>query len=81
MDGIDITDFSGTDQTINFEVALVAWSRADTNGFVSQLNVEGIVIGFGIDRQGPDPQFFAGADDAEGDFAAVGDQDFIEHGL
>jgi len=32
-------------------------------------------------RYGPDPHFLAGVKDAQGDFAAIGDQDFAElHG-
>jgi hypothetical protein len=33
-----------------------------------------------MDADGFDAQLFAGADDAEGDFAAVGDEDALEHG-
>ena len=33
-----------------------------------------------IDRQRADAQFLAGANDAHGDFAAIGYQDFVEHG-
>jgi hypothetical protein len=37
-------------------------------------------VGVGIDRHRGDAQFLAGADDADGDLAAVGDEDFVEHG-
>jgi len=41
--------------------------------------VKGVVIGFGVDGESTDAEVFAGADDAEGDLASVGDEDFVEH--
>jgi hypothetical protein len=43
--------------------------------------VHGIGVHLRIDRDGADVQFFAGADDADGDFPAIGDQNFFKHGL
>ena len=43
--------------------------------------VEGIRVGLGIDRHGPDAQFLAGPDDTEGDLTPVRDQDLIEQCL
>jgi len=45
------------------------------------LNVHGIGIRLRINGDGTDVQFFASADDPNGDFTAIGDQDFFEHGL
>jgi hypothetical protein len=36
-------------------------------------------VGSRMDCHGLDAQFLAGAQDAQGNFAAVGDQDFLEH--
>jgi hypothetical protein len=41
--------------------------------------MERLDVGFRVDRQGLYAQFAAGADDAEGDFAAVGDENFLDH--
>ncbi len=79
MDGVDIADFGGGDDAIDFEITLCAGSWADADGFVGGLDVKGVVIGFGVDGESTDAEVFAGADDAEGDFAAVGDEDFVEH--
>jgi hypothetical protein len=38
--------------------------------------VKRFFICFRIDRDRADAEFFAGADDAQGNFSAVGDQDF-----
>jgi hypothetical protein len=41
--------------------------------------VKGVVIGLGVDGESTDAEVLAGADDAEGDFASIGDEDFVEH--
>ena len=46
-----------------------------------ELDVEAIDVGFRIDGDRLDAEFFAGPDDAQRDLAPVGDQDFFEHGL
>ena len=79
VDGVDIADFGGGDDAIDFEITLCAGSWADADGFVGGLDVKGVVIGFGVDGESADAEVFAGADDAEGDLAAVGDEDFVEH--
>ena len=47
----------------------------------ASLDVHGIGIRFRINRDRADIQFLAGADDADGDFSAIGDQNFFKHGL
>jgi hypothetical protein len=39
-----------------------------------------VIIGIGIDGDRLDAHLPRGLDDAAGDFAAIGDQDFGEHG-
>ena len=80
VDGVDIADFGGGDDAIDFEITLGAGSWADADGFVGGLDVKGVVIGFGVDGESADAEVFAGADDAEGDFAAIGYKNFVEHG-
>jgi hypothetical protein len=53
---------------------------ADANGLIGQLHVHAVGIRLGINRYGADIQFFAGANDAHRDLAAVGYQDFFKHG-
>ena len=54
-------------------------SRADEVGLVGFFDVDAGRIGFGIDGGCGDIQFAAAADDAHGDFAAIGDQNFLKH--
>ena len=47
-------------------------------GVVGLADVESTAIGVGVDDDGLDAHLAAGADHADGDLAAVGDQDFLE---
>jgi hypothetical protein len=38
-------------------------------------------VGFGKDGHAQDIEFFKGADDANGDFASIGDKHFPEHAV
>jgi hypothetical protein len=42
--------------------------------------MEAVDIGLGVDGYGLDTQFLTSPDDAKCDLAAIGDQDFFEHG-
>ena len=52
--------------------------RADAYRFVCQAQVHQLLVGLGVDGYGLDPHFLAGTQDPQGDFAAVGDQDFFQ---
>ncbi len=80
MDGLGIGHFGRRDDGRNVQIALGGGRRADADRFVGQLDVLGLGVGLGMDGDGRDAQFAAGAQDAQGDFAAVGDQNFLEHG-
>ena len=80
MDGIRTGDLGGGDDAVDLEVGFLAGGGADADGFVGELDVHRIDIGLGVDGDGFDIELAAGADDAEGDFAAIGDQDAFEHG-
>jgi hypothetical protein len=41
--------------------------------------MERLDVGFGIDRQSFDAQLTAGSDDAQSNFTAIGDEDFLNH--
>ena len=42
-------------------------------------HVQRVRVGLGVDGHGRDAELAAGADDAHGDLAAVGDEDLLEH--
>jgi hypothetical protein len=62
VDGIDVRNLSGSDDTGNFEVALFAGGGTDTHSFVSKPHMEGITICLRIHCDALDPKLFADAD-------------------
>ena len=57
------------------QVALGRRRLADADRLVGELEVRGVGVGGGIDARRLDAQLAAGADDPQGDLAAVGDED------
>ena len=80
MDRIDVGDLSCAEDAVDLEVAFTACGGTDADGLVGQLDVQGINVGFGIDGDGADTEFLAGANNAKCDLAAIGDEDFLKHG-
>ena len=79
MNCIHVGDLRGADDAIDLEIALRAGRRPDADGFIRELDMEAFHVGLGIDGDRLDAELFAGPNDAQGDFAAVGDEDFLEH--
>ena len=67
------------DDLLDHEVGLCRCCRADVDGFVGHLDVQGIAVGIGVDGDGLDAEAACGLDHAAGDLAAIGDQDLLEH--
>ena len=49
------------------------------NRFIGELRMHGIFVRVGIDGDSFGAEFFAGAHDADGDLAAIGNENFFEH--
>ena len=81
VDRVGVGQFSGADDIDDVAVAVFASSRPDADVLVGKRYVQGAGIGLGVDSHGRDAHFLAGADDAQRDFAAVGNEDFLEHSL
>ena len=62
------------------QVALFGRGRTDPLGAIGQAHVQGAPIGVRVHRDRLDAQLAARADDADGNLAAIGDQDAAEHG-
>ena len=62
-----------------FEITIRARRRSNADRFIGELHVQRINIGFRINCQGANAQFLAGANNPQGDLAAVGDENFLEH--
>src|SRR5450830_252312 len=70
--------FRGRDDGRDVQVGLGGRRRADAHGFVRQAQVHQLLVGIGVDGDGLDPQFLAGAQDPQCNFTAVGDQDYFQ---
>ncbi len=57
MDGLGPCGFAGVDDVFNNQVGLITGCRADADGLVGHLNMQGVFIGIGIDRNGLDAHF------------------------
>ncbi len=60
-------------------VAVARGGRSDHNMLVRQLRMQGGRIDFGAHGHASEAERAAGADDAAGDLAAIGDQDLVKH--
>ena len=69
----------GRDDPLAPQVAVGRRGAADMHGLIRHGDMLGRSIGIGIDGNRRHPQFAGGLDDPAGDFAAVGDEDFLEH--
>jgi hypothetical protein len=78
VDGVCAHLLGKVDDAVDVEIARKG-AGADEGGLVRLFHVERRGVGLGMDGHGTQPQFVAGADDPEGDLAAVGYQDFFKH--
>ena len=81
MNRVHIRDFRRANNTVNPQVAFRRCRLADANRLVGHLHMHRIGVHFGIHRDRADIQFLACTNDADGDFPAVGDQNFFKHGI
>ena len=79
MDGLDVADFGGADDAVDFQITVGGFRRADAICFVGQIEIARTAIGFAEDGHGFDAQFAAGADDPQRNFAPIGHQNAFEH--
>ena len=64
---------------VDDEVTLRRRRRPDRDRHVGHLDMQGVAVGLGIDRDRLDAHAAGGFDDPAGDLAAVGNQDSLEH--
>jgi hypothetical protein len=69
----------GGEDGLGVQVALRRGLSAERVGLVRQPDVQRVPIELGIHGDRSDADLATGANDADGDLAAVGDQDLLEH--
>ncbi len=77
--GVGAGDLAGGEQRRNVEVALARGRLPDAHALVGEPHMHRVGVGGRVHRDGGDAELLAGAQDAQRDLAAVGDQDFVEH--
>jgi len=78
MDCVCIGQFGGGDDVVHISITRLARRWTDTHILVSKQHVQCMRVGLRVHGDGSDAQIFAGANDAQGDLAPVGDQDLLE---
>ena len=79
MDGIGAGNDGGADDPVHAQIALCGGRRANADGLVRKLCVEGLPVCLRVDGHGLNPHLPAGPDNADRDLAPVGDQYFFDH--
>ena len=79
VDRLRAAGFRGFENDVAAQIAFLRPRTANAPGFVGLTHVLRIRIGIRIHRDRSDTQPAAGANHPARDFAAVGDEDFIEH--
>lgn len=80
VDRVGVGDGGGGQDRRHVEIALARRGGADADRFVGEADMHRIGIGRRMHRHRLDAHLAAGPQDAQRDFAAVGDQDLLEHG-
>ncbi len=80
VDGVGTCASGCVEDGRDVEVRLLHRRRADIHRFVRHLHMQGLAVGLAVHRHGAVAQGLGSALDAAGDFAAVGDEDFVECG-
>jgi hypothetical protein len=79
VDGVNFVGFGDGDDAGDVEVGFDrAFAGADLVRFVGLEAVEGEAVFVGVDGHGAETEFVCGAEDAHGDFAAVGSEEFAD---
>ena len=78
VDGVGAGDLAGGEDLRDVQVGFARRRRPDADALVGEPDMHGIGVGGGMHRDRGDAEFLAGAEDPEGDLAAIGDQDLLE---
>ena len=79
MDRVGAGDLGRADHGRHVQVAVGAARRPDADVLVGELDVQRVLVGLGIDGDRLDAELAARVDDPQRHFAAIRDQDLLEH--
>jgi hypothetical protein len=72
-------DLGRADDRWHVQVTVGASRRSDTDVLVGEADVQRVLVGLGVHGHGLDAELAARVDHAQGDLAAVRNQDLLEH--
>jgi hypothetical protein len=78
MDGVRARELCGRQQGIDIQITVLCWRRPDADSLIGLPPMQRIGIRIAVDRDRAIAESSGRADDAAGDLAAIGDQDFAE---
>ena len=79
MNGVCIGDLSSRDDMRDVEVGTGRRRISDANRFVGKTNMKAVRICRGVNSDSSYAHFPAGAYNAQGDFAPIGNENLMEH--
>ena len=79
VDAVGPALLDGVEDGLGVQVALGRRLAAEGVRLVGHPDVQGFAVEVGVDGDGGDAHLAAGPDDTDGDFAAVGDEDLLQH--
>ena len=79
VDGLGAGVLRGGDDAGHHQVALVGGSGPDAHRLIGIVHGQRVLVLGGEHRDGLHAELFGRAHDAQGDFAAIGDKDLVEH--
>ena len=81
MHGLGAGDLAGRHDGRDVEIAVARRRRADAHALIGQAHMHRLFIRGRMDGDRLDAELAAGAQHAQRDLAAIGDEDFVEHRL
>ena len=75
MDGFGAALARRFDHALDIEIAVARARRSEQNGLIGHRHMHGATVGLRIDGNRAQAHRFRGADHADGDLAAIGDQE------
>ena len=79
MNRIGIGDFHGADDSGNIQVTLAGGVGSDADCFVGQQHMFQVDVGLGVGGHGFNAEFLASAQNAQCNFAPIGNKHFFQH--
>ncbi len=79
MHGLGAGLLASGDDLVDQQIGLRGRRRTETDGLIGHLDMQSVGVGVRIDGDGGDPQAAGCLDDAAGDLATIGDENFTKH--